>query len=87
MSKTNNRRLRKRVREMEMLLREREESNAWRCFQGAAAKLNDLGVWGEELARIVYRLEPHQQLTRTTFEDVTNEVRRLVEMTAEVPHG
>ena len=84
MSKTNNRRLRKRVRELEAMVKEREQGAAWKAYSAALAKLNDLGEWGEDLARIVYRLEPHQTLTRTTFEDLTNEFKRLV---AEVPHA
>jgi hypothetical protein len=78
MSKTNNRKLRERVRRLEAMVQEREASNAWKSYTAVLAKLNDLGEWGEEMARTVYRLKPGQTLTRTSFDDLTRETTAIV---------
>lgn len=41
-------------------------------------KMSELGEWGEQLARIVYRVPEGGFLTPTTFDDLTREVQRLV---------
>lgn len=40
-------------------------------------KLDDLGIWGEELARIAYGVPEGGFLTRTTLDDLTRQVTEL----------